>query len=129
MSRVLTTFFAALLAVGAYAQESSGPAAEETATGDQAANTAESAVSAGTEAEAKVEQKKEFKPPPGFREKKVGGKVVYCRKDMSTGTRFKTEQCLDENQIKDYLLAQEQQRAEVDRMRAVCASSKVCAVQ
>jgi hypothetical protein len=124
MSRVVTAFLVALLAAGALAQEPTVPAGDKTATADQAANAAEKAASAGAQ-----QQTEQFKPPPGFRTKKFGDKVVYCKKEAAIGTRFKTEQCFDENQLKDYLLAQQQQQAEIDRMRAVCATATVCAPQ
>lgn len=42
----------------------------------------------------------EFKPPPGFRTKKRGDIVLYCIKDSTVGTRFKTEKCYDEAQMR-----------------------------
>ncbi len=47
----------------------------------------------------------EFKPPPGFKTKKRGEIVLYCMKDSTVGTRFKTEKCYDEVQMREYLLA------------------------
>jgi len=71
----------------------------------------------------------EFKPPPGFRTKKRGEFVLYCMKDSTVGTRFKTEKCYDEDQMRDYLLALEIQKRDIDRIRSTCATATVCAPQ
>jgi hypothetical protein len=67
-----------------------------------------------------------FKPPPGFQTKKRGDLVLYCKKDATIGTRFKTEKCYDEAQMRDYLLALELQQQDVDRIRATCGGGTVC---
>jgi hypothetical protein len=72
---------------------------------------------------------KEFKPPPGFKTKKRGALTVYCKKDREVGTRFVTEKCLDEAQMRDYLLAMEEQKRDIDRIRSTCANAAVCANQ
>ena len=79
---------------------------------------------------AKEEEKDaEFKPPPGFLTKKRGEMVVYCKKDRETGTRFVTEKCLDEAQMREYLLALQIQKRDVDRIRSTCSTASVCANQ
>ena len=70
---------------------------------------------------------KEFKPPPGFQTKKRGDLVLYCRRDTTVGTRFKTEKCYDEAQLREYLLALEQQKMDVDRIRGTCGGGSACA--
>ena len=67
-----------------------------------------------------------FKPPPGFQTKKRGELVLYCKKDATIGTRFKTEKCYDEAQMREYLLALELQQQDVDRIRATCGGGTVC---
>ena len=67
-----------------------------------------------------------FKPPPGFQAKKRGELVLYCKKDATIGTRFKTEKCYDEAQMREYLLALELQQQDVDRIRATCGGGTVC---
>ncbi len=69
----------------------------------------------------------EYTPPPGFKIKKRGKITVYCIKGQSTGTRFESESCFDKAQLQEYLLVREQNRAEFERSRAVCATSAVCA--
>ena len=69
---------------------------------------------------------KEFKPPPGFVTKKRGELVLYCKKDATLGTRFKTEKCYDEPQLREYMLALEQQKMDVDRIRGPCGGGDAC---
>jgi len=62
--------------------------ADETITAEPAsADAAAPAESAADEA------KKPFKPPPGFQTRKRGELVLYCKRDATLGTRFKTEKC------------------------------------
>jgi hypothetical protein len=42
------------------------------------------------------------------------------------GTRVKTESCYDENQVREYLLALQQSRQDVDRIRNNCGNICVC---
>ena len=65
---------------------------------------------------------KEFKPPPGFKTRKRGELVLYCIKDSTVGTRFKTEKCYDESQMRDYLAAQQEQKRDIERVRNTCST-------
>ena len=64
----------------------------------------------------------EFKPPPGFKAKKRGELVLYCIRDSTVGTRFKTEKCYNEAQIRDYLVAQQENKRDIDRVRNTCST-------
>ena len=64
----------------------------------------------------------EFKPPPGFKTKKRGQLVVYCIRDSTVGTRFKTEKCYDEAQMRDYLTAQQENKRDIERVRNTCST-------
>jgi hypothetical protein len=75
----------------------------------------------------KAAETKEFKPPPGFVTKKKGQLTVYCVKDSTVGTRFKTERCYDQNQLRDYLAAREENKQNVDRIRNTCGGGTACA--
>ena len=68
-----------------------------------------------------------FKPPRGFQTKKRGDLVRYCKQDSTVGTRFKTENCYNEAQMREYLLALEVQKRDVDRIRATCSGATACA--
>lgn len=107
-----------LVAGVALAQESA--IGNETPAADQAKDEAESATAAAA-------KEKEFKPPPGFKTKKRGKITLYCIRDSTVGTRFKTEKCYDEEQMKAYMLAREQNNRDFDQRRAVCSNPAVCA--
>jgi hypothetical protein len=69
---------------------------------------------------------KPFTPPPGWREKKRGEFIVYCRKQSVQGTRVPKEVCYDEEGINAMLAAQAEDRERVDQMRRICSSQGAC---
>jgi hypothetical protein len=50
---------------------------------------------------------------PGFTVKFIGDRVVYCRKEQKIGTRFRTETCIDQANMAQYLAALEENRRQV----------------
>lgn len=64
--------------------------------------------------------------PPGFKPKKRGKYTLYCRTDTPIGTRFKQETCLDADQIRDYLIALQENKSNVDRIRSTCSNVCTC---
>jgi len=124
MSKSLGLIVIMLAALTAHAQETAVGADTPAAADVPAGKAAVTATS--SEAAPKVE---EFKPPPGFKTKKRGEIVLYCMKDSTVGTRFKTEKCYDEEQMREYLLALEIQKRDIDRIRSTCSSAAVCAPQ
>lgn len=64
--------------------------------------------------------------PPGFKPKKRGKFTLYCKTDTPIGTRFKQETCFDADQIRDYLIALQENKANVDRIRATCSNICTC---
>jgi hypothetical protein len=108
--------------------------AEETATAAdaqaEAARASETTEPEKAETDAAAQPGTEaFVPPPGFKTKKQGALTLYCKRDSTVGTRFKTEKCYNEAQMKDYLLALEEQKRDIDRIRNTCANAAVCAPQ
>lgn len=75
---------------------------------------------------AAVSASEEFVPPPGFVKKKRGSHVLYCKRDTTVGTRIKTENCYDEQQVRDYMLALKETKDSVDRIRNSCANICLC---
>ena len=96
--------------------------AQDPATGDQAQKSDATSQKSATSPSTSVTEKKneEFKPPPGFKTKKRGELVLYCQTDATVGTRFKTEKCYNEEQLRAYILVLEAQRRDVDRIRTNC---------
>lgn len=81
--------------------------------------------SAATETTAAAETK-EFKPPRGFTKKQRGKYVLYCKRTTALGTRLSKETCYDEAQMRDYVIAQEENKRDVDRVRATCVNVCAC---
>lgn len=68
-----------------------------------------------------------FKVPAGYQVKKRGKKTVYCRKAMESGTRFSQEKCYSEETLRAMEATKEQDQANFDQARKVCASTEACA--
>jgi hypothetical protein len=103
--------------------------ADDLKAGDKAPDADRTSETASTPTAAAAAEKKDdvFKPPPGFQTKKRGELVLYCQRDTTIGTRFKTEKCYDEKQMREYMLALEQQKLDVDRIRGTCGGGTMCA--
>jgi hypothetical protein len=59
-----------------------------------------------------------FKPPPGFKPKKHGDVILYCRRETVLGSRFPAEKCYDEAGLHAIKLAELEQKEALERMRA-----------
>lgn len=102
---------------------------QDSGTADKATNAEPASANAAVPAKSAAEEaKKPFTPPPGFQTRKRGDLVLYCKRDATLGTRFKTEKCYDEAQMREYLLALEQQKLDVDRIRGTCGGGETCAM-
>lgn len=86
---------------------------------------AQAATPEASQEKEKAKEKEEFKPPRGYVTKKRGDAVVYCTKSREIGSRFVTEKCYDENQVRDLELAKELAKREFDQRRAIRASGGV----
>ena len=64
--------------------------------------------------------------PPGFKVKQRGKYTLYCKTDTPLGTRFKHETCYDEDQMRAYLLALEENKVDIDRIRNTCSNQCAC---
>lgn len=113
--------FAVLVLWSGLASSQESAIGNETPTADQAADKVE------TKSVADAKEEEEFKPPPGYKTKKRGKITLYCIQDSTVGTRFKTEKCYDEAQMRDVILAREQNNRDFDRSRATCSNAAVCA--
>jgi len=123
MLKLLIVGLSMLAALPALAQD--GAIGNDTPAAEASSDKAESAA----KADAAAPEDKEFKPPPGFKTKKQGDMVLYCMRDSTVGTRFKTEKCYNEVQMREYLLALEVQKRDIDRIRTTCATGSTCAPQ
>ena len=104
----------------AFAADNDSAIGNETPTADQAQDKAESE----TTEEAKPAEP--FKVPVGYQPKKRGQKTVYCKKAMESGTRFSQEKCYSEEQLRAQEVEREQEQANFDQNRKVCANVESC---
>lgn len=68
----------------------------------------------------------ELKLPPGWKKTKRGKYILYCKDEAPMGTRLKSKTCYDELNMRNYMLALEQTKSDVDRIRATCSNICVC---
>jgi len=122
MLKFVTALVACLAAGAALAQDAA--AGDKTAAASQAAG--EPLLGIKVVEDAPAARKEEFKPPLGFAKRKRGQLVMYCKKDTTVGTRFKSEQCFTEDQVRDYMLTQAENKRDIDRIRSTCANAAVC---
>ena len=48
-----------------------------------------------------AEDNKPFKPPSGYRPKRINGELVYCSKQTPTGSQFPVTDCRNEAQLRE----------------------------
>ena len=124
--RIVFTTALAMVAAMAWADEPSTPTAKtETAAEAAADQPAAPAQANSTEATAKAaaDTDKPFKPPTGYRAKRVNGDQVYCTKVVVLGSRFPKEDCRTEAQLRDLEAQKASMRSEMAQKNAVCASA------
>lgn len=128
MRIVLTTVLMAMAAV-AWADEPSASDHKAEAKAEQAADTAAAAkpdAQANTATPA-AEDDKPFKPPQGYKAKRVNGEQVYCTKVVVLGSRFPKEDCRTQAQLRDLEAQKASMRGGMDQSNRVCASAAGCA--
>jgi hypothetical protein len=104
----------------AFAQESHKASGNETPAADAAP------VKPDADAAVDVKEDKPFRIPPGFRTKTRGGKMVYCRKETISGSRFGSEGCFTEEQLVQKAAENEAARQEVERSLRTCSNEAAC---
>ena len=127
MRIVLVTALAMATAI-AWADEPSAPNAKTEAAAEAAADQPAAQANSTEEATAKaaVEDDKPFKPPSGYRAKRVNGNQVYCTKVVVLGSRFPKEDCRTEAQLRDLEAQKASMRGEMDQKKMVCSGAGAC---
>lgn len=74
----------------------------------------------------KAREAKAFKAPPGYKPKRRGKHVVYCKKSTEKGTRIAAERCYDETQLRELQAQMEQDKVNFDQSRSVCSNLSAC---
>jgi hypothetical protein len=135
MRIVLMTALMAL-AVAAWADESGAPAERSAPVEQAAAKTEAPADAAAAEkpaeqataavAEPADDKERVFKPPQGYRPKRINGDQVYCTKVVVLGSRFPKEDCRTEAQLRDIENQKKSMRSEMEQKNKVCAGGGAC---
>ena len=117
--RIALTTALMMVATLAFADEPSAPQAQAEATAEAQADTT-AAQPAATEASAKIDEKAEkpFKPPSGYKAKRLNGEQVYCTKIVILGSKFPKEDCRTEAQLRDIMRSRASMREDLGRGRA-----------
>lgn len=114
----------------AWADEPSAPDSKrETAAEAAADQPAAQANSTEASTKAAAEDDKPFKPPSGYRAKRVNGSQVYCTKVVVLGSRFPKEDCRTEAQLRDLEAQKASMRGEMDQKNKVCSGQGACGAQ
>jgi hypothetical protein len=128
--RIALTSALLLVVAMAFAEEPSAPASATEPT-EQAASDKAAAQPAATETTAKVveddstaaEDNRPFKPPSGYRPKRVNGELVYCSKRTILGSQFPVTECRNEAQLREMVRTNRGMREDLNRNRACAGSS------
>jgi hypothetical protein len=128
--RIVLTTVLAMVATMSFADEPSAPSAKAEAGAEAAADRpAAQANSTEPMAKAVAGDDKPFKPPTGYRAKRVNGNQVYCTKVVVLGSRFPKEDCRTEAQLRDLELQKESMRNEMNQRNHVCSGQGACGSQ
>ena len=126
--RIALTTALMLMATLALADE---PTAPETKTEATEATTTEATTAAAPEssaaqpaaetettAKAETTDEKPFKPPAGYKAKRIDGRQVWCTKTVILGSKFPKEDCRTEAQLREIVRSRSTMREELGRGRA-----------
>jgi hypothetical protein len=75
------------------------------------------------EAAAAAEKEHQFKPPGGWRPKRVNGEQVYCTKVREYNSRISREECRTEAQLRDLQRANRASREELEKQSRACSGT------
>ena len=110
-----------MVAALALADEPSTPESEsKTEATTEAASDNSAAQPAETETTAKADTKAEkpFKPPAGYKMKRVNGNQLWCTKVVILGSKFPKEDCRTEAQLREIVRSRASMREDLGRGRA-----------
>jgi hypothetical protein len=129
--RIALTTALMLMATMTWADEPSTPKAEPAEAAAKpaepaAATTSEPAVTDTATASVAPDPNEPFKPPAGYRLKRVKGNEVYCTKVVVLGSRFAKEDCRTEAQLRDLEQQKASMRGEMEQRNRVCSGGSAC---
>jgi hypothetical protein len=68
----------------------------------------------------------EWKPPLGYKKEKRDGLVVYCRRDVESGSRFSHKTCYTREDLEFVIARNKADSDDLIRNTRVCGTSAVC---
>jgi hypothetical protein len=115
--RIALTTVLMVAAALAFADEPSAPESKTQETAETAADK-QALQAPQTEATARVsDEEKPFKPPAGYKPKRVNGELVYCTKTVILGSKFPIVDCRNEAQLKEIERNKRTMREDLNRAR------------
>jgi hypothetical protein len=75
------------------------------------------------ETAAASEKERPFKPPGGWRPKRVDGELVYCTKVREYNSRISREECRTEEQLRDQQRADRAAREDIEKASRACSGT------
>jgi hypothetical protein len=72
---------------------------------------------------AESEMKRPFKPPGGWRPKRVNGELVYCTKVSEYNSRISRQECLTEAQLREFVRASRAAREDLEKQSKACSGT------
>ena len=127
--RIVLPMAWAIVAAPTWADEPSAPNAKSETAAEAAADQPAAPAQANATEATKAADDKPFKPPTGYRAKRVNGNQVYCTKVVVLGSRFPKEDCRTEAQLRDLAVQKEAMRGEMDQRNKVCSGQGACGAQ
>ena len=119
--RIALTTTLMLVAALALADEPSAPESKTEATTEAAPdNSAAQPAQTQTTATADTSDERPFKPPAGYKPKRIDGRQVWCQKTVILGSKFPKEDCRTEAQLREIARSRASMREDLGRNRA-CA--------
>ncbi len=98
--------------------------------GADSPTSANPAMTIGDEANAVVKQdaaqEAKFRTPPGYKKKKRGDKIMYCRSETPIGTRFAQEYCFTQNQLERIEKSKQGMQDDVAMRQRMCTTQTAC---
>ena len=70
-----------------------------------------------------TEKARPFKPPGGWRPKRVNGELVYCTKLAEYNSRITREECRTEAQLRDQMRTDRAAREEIEKASRKCQTT------
>ncbi|HEY7642642.1 MAG TPA: hypothetical protein VH814_23105 [Steroidobacteraceae bacterium] len=113
------------------APEQKAPQQKTEAAADTAAKQAEQARAADDTKTASAVAPQEddqvpFKPPAGYRPKRINGEQVWCAKQVVLGSRFAKDDCRNEAELREMIRNKESMRTDMDQRLKTCTSKAGC---